>query len=397
MAALDGMRILDMTQYEAGPSCSQALAWFGADVVKIERPGTGDPSRRGSGSDGGDSEYFFNWNSNKRSVVLSLDTPAGRDILLRLIPRFDVFLENFGPGVVEKLDIGYDVMQKAHPGVIYGRVKGFGTTGPYADYKSFDMVAQAAAGAYSVTGEADGPPTRPGPTTGDSGTGVQMALAIVAAYVQKMRTGKGQLIEISMQEAMIYYMRTAISSQSNWGKNPTHRKGNGMGAAMNTYPCKPFGPNDYISIVAVTPRMRESLYRTIGREDLLVPDLPKTREQHRHGDSALKEAITIWAKQRDKHEAMEILGEAGIPVSAVLNTQELFEDPHLNARGFVHSIDHPQHGRVPLMGWAPRMSESLVPIQAAPSLGEHTDAVLREELGLADEDLQQLHQDGIIQ
>ena len=247
MAALEGMRILDMTQYEAGPSCTQALAWLGADVVKIERPGIGDPARRGGRPAGRDSEYYVAWNSNKRSLTLSLEKEQGRDLLLKLLPDYDVFVENFGPGVIEKLDIGYDVMKRIHPGIIYARIKGFGTYGPYADYKCFDMVAQAAAGAYSVTGDADGPPMQPGPTTGDSGTGIQMALAITAAYVQRLKTGVGQIIEISMQEAMLYYMRTAISSGSNWGERAVPRTGNGLGAAINVYPCKSFGANDYVT------------------------------------------------------------------------------------------------------------------------------------------------------
>ena len=170
MPALDGMRILDMTQYEAGTSCTQALAWMGADVVKVEPPGGGDPGRgelRGLRN----SPYFLNWNSNKRSIVLDLRQPSGRQLLLDMAPHYDVFVENYGPGVVEKLDIGYDVMKAVHPGIIYARVKGFGVSGPYASYKCYDMVAQAAAGAFSVTGEPEGPPTMPGPTIGDSGTG----------------------------------------------------------------------------------------------------------------------------------------------------------------------------------------------------------------------------------
>lgn len=396
MGALEGMRILDMTQYEAGPSCTQALAWLRADVVKIERPGIGDPSRRSMRRDGLDSEYFISWNSNKRSLTLALEAKAGRDLLLRLLPGFDVFVENFGPGVIEKLDIGYEVMREINPAIIYARIKGFGTSGPYADFKCFDMVAQAAAGAYSVTGERDGPPMQPGTTTGDSGTGVQMALAIAAAYIQKMRTGKGQLIEISMQEAMIYYMRTAISTNSNWGQQPAQRNGNGAAATMNTYPCKPFGPNDYISIVAVTGPMRESLCKTIGREDLSAQIRFETTKQYQEHNKLLEHAIAAWSKKYDKYTAMKILAEAGVPVSAVLDTHDLYTDPHLNARDFIHTIDQPGHGKVPLMGWAPRMSESEVPIQAAPLLSEHTDRILKEELGLTDEKIQELHADKII-
>ena len=191
MPALDRMRVLDMTQYEAGTSCTQALAWLGADVVKIEQPGVGDPGRR-SRTDGLNSPYFINWNSNKRSVTLNLREPRGRELLLEMLPHYDVFVENYGPGVMERLDLTYEVMQEVNPTIIYARLKGFGLSGPWSGYKCFDPIAQAAAGAFSVTGPADGPPVYPGSSTGDSGTGVELALAITAAYVQKLQTGEGQ-------------------------------------------------------------------------------------------------------------------------------------------------------------------------------------------------------------
>ena len=253
MAALDGLRILDMTQWEAGTACTQSLAWLGATVVKIERPEVGDPGRGVGRNDGVDSEYFVNWNSNKRSVTFDLSSEKGRDLLLQMVPRYDVFVENYGPGVVEKLDIGYDVMQTVHPEIIYVRIKGFGTSGPYAHFKCMDMVAQAAAGAFSITGEPDGPPMRPGPTMGDAGTGVQAALAISAAYAQKLKTGEGQLIELSMQEAMTYYLRTAVS-RTRFGQVATPRTGNGENPFVSLYPCAPGGPNDYVFVMAVNPR-----------------------------------------------------------------------------------------------------------------------------------------------
>ena len=179
-AALEGLRILDMTQYEAGTSCTQALAWLGAEVVKIESASFGDPGRGvATGTDY--SPYFCNWNANKRSVAIDLAKPAGHALLMRLLPHFDVFVENYGPGVVERLDLTWQKLAALHPPLIYAQLKGFGTSGPYAGYKSYDMVAQAAAGAFSVTGESDGPPMLPGPTIGDSGTGVQLGMAILAA------------------------------------------------------------------------------------------------------------------------------------------------------------------------------------------------------------------------
>ena len=188
MPALEQMRVLDMTQYEAGTSCTQLLAWLGADVVKLESPAR-RPGRGVSRDPAVVSQYFLNYNSNKRSIVLDLKSAAGRELFLRLVPNYDVFVENDGPGAMEGLDIGYDVLRELNPGLIYGRIKGFGLSGPYSDYNCYDWVAQAAAGAFSVTGHADGPPLMPGTTVGDSGTGLQMALAITAAFVQKQTTG----------------------------------------------------------------------------------------------------------------------------------------------------------------------------------------------------------------
>ncbi len=395
MPALDGMRILDVTQYEAGPSGTQALAWLGAEVVKVEPIGVGEPGR-GAGI-GMNSAYFINWNSNKKSVAIDLSRPEGRDLLLRLAPKFDVFAENYGPGVVERLGLDYTSLKAVHPGIIYASVKGFGHSGPYSGYKSLDMVAQAAAGAFSITGMPDGPPMRPGPTLADSGTGVQLALAITAAYVQKLRTGVGQKIELSMQEAVTYYMRTMIANGSNWGEQATPRIGNGVGAMMNMYPCKPFGPNDYIYIMLINHRMWETLCKAIGRADLIEdPRFSKGRARAENGE-LLREEISKWSRQRTKAEAMRALGEAGVPCSAVLDTRDLFHDPHLLERGFVKTLEHKELGRIPVLGWAARLSESEVEIEAAELLGEHTERVLRAELGLGDADVAKLSDQKIIE
>lgn len=387
MPALDGLRILDMTQYESGTSCTQCLAWLGADVVKIESPNGGDPGRSLAHLGWEDSEYFVNWNSNKRSVVIDLRQPEGRELLLKMVPKYDIFLENFGPGVIEKLDLGYDVMKAIHPEIIYGRIKGFGTTGPYADYKSFDMVAQAAAGAFSITGMPDGPPLRPGPTIADSGSGVQMALALTAAYAQKLRTGKGQLIEISMQEAMTYFMRTMIAMGSKWGQVAAERRGNGFDPSINLYPCKPFGPNDYVYIVAITDRMWQALCKAIGREELIGDPRFKDGASRKENGAALMEEISLWTREQTKHDAMRILAEAGVPCSKIFDTHDLFTDPHLIERGFIRKVAHAELGEVPILGWAVQMSENEVPIEAAPLLGQHTDEVLAKDLELSDGDL----------
>ena len=395
MPALDGLRILDMTQYEAGTSCTQALAWFGADVVKIERPETGDPGRGVAWGDG-DSLYFLNWNSNKRSVTINLGAPEGRQILLDMLPNYDVFIENYGPGVIEKLGLTYDVMRAVPPGIIYARIKGFGSSGPYADYKCYDMIAQAAAGTLSVTGFPDGPPTLPGTTIGDSGTGSQMAIAILAAYIQRQRTGEGQVIEISMQEAVTYYMRTTIAAASQWNTIPVPRRGNRLGAPTDLYPCTPFGPNDYVFLMVVTSRMWDTLCAAVGMPELINDPRFADGETRRTHADALWEIFAGWTRQRTKFEAMHELASAGVPVSAVLDTQDLFRDPHLNERGFVTTVHHKRHGDVQMMGWAPRMSASQVEITAAPLLGEHTDEVLREDLDCDAEQLQALRDLGII-
>ena len=398
MPALDGMRVLDMTQYEAGTSCTQALAWLGADVVKIEAPEYGDPGRGVGRSANKDySAYFCAWNANKRSVALDLRSEEGRGLLLQLAPKFDVFVENYGPGVSEKLKITYADLKVANPGLIYARIKGFGTTGPYANFKCMDMVAQAAAAAFSITGEADGPPMMPGPTTGDSGTGVQTAMAILAAYIQKQRTGAGQEIELSMQEAMTYYTRTRAYIGSNWGTQATARNGNAGGLPpVNIYPCKPFGPNDYIYLMPVTQGHWDELCASMDRPDLLIDPRFETNQMRAQNGPALYEEIRNWTGQRDKYEAMETIAAAGVPCAACLDTGELFHDKHLTARGFIHEMDLPVHGTVPMLGFAPRLSESQVELTAPPRLGEHTDQLLSQELGLDATELSRLRDAGVI-
>ena len=342
MPALDGLRILDMTQYEAGPAATQSLAWFGADVVKVEPVGTGDPAR---GIDNVPRDYFMYWNCNKRSVVMDLASTEGRDLLLRLVANFDVFVENYGPGVVEKLDIGYEAVKAVNPGIIYASVKGFGLSGPHANRKCFDGVAQAAAGALSTTGYADGEPLLPGPTTGDSGTGVQLALAIVAAYVQKLRTGEGQRIEISMQEAMTYFMRTRVSMTPGWGETAAPRNGNGPYAMNNLYPTSGGGPNDYVMIMAVTPRMfvdlcggdgptrprrRPSVRRQLGSGRPIPRSCGPRSRPGRRGTRSTKLPRSSPRRR--------------VPGGPVLDTAELMQDPHLVARGFIKTIQHPEPG-----------------------------------------------------
>ncbi len=393
MAALDGMRVLDMTQYEAGTSCTQLLAWLGADVVKVEAPGRGDPGR-GVAPTGPTSQYFLNYNSNKRSVCIDLANPEGRQILLDLVPQFDVFVENYGPGVIEKLDLGYDVMSEVNPSLIYGRIKGFGLDGPYSQYKCYDWVAQAAAGAFSMNGFADGPPVAPAPTIGDSGTGMQMALAITAAYVQKQRTGEGQMIELSMQEASTMFMRT--QGLREWGESEPERTGSRKGMPTDVYPCKGGGPNDYVFIMVVTTRMWDTLCAALDRPDLLADERFATGMKRQEHADELWEEIAAWTRQYDKYEAMRHLAGAGVPCSAVISMLDLFHDPHLKQRGLIQQVEHPVDGERLLLGNPIRMSKSQVPLKAAPLLGDNTDTVLACDLRLSDEQIAALREKGIV-
>ncbi|HJM88670.1 MAG TPA: CoA transferase [Dehalococcoidia bacterium] len=391
-AALDGMRVLDMTQYEAGTSCTQMLAWLGADVVKVESP-EGDPARRAFSRGTDDSQYFLNYNSNKRSIVLDLKSERGRQLFLDLVPKFDVFIENYGPGVIEKLDIGYDVLSGLNRSLIYTRIKGYGLDGPYANFKVFDPLAQAMAGAISITGEPDGPPIKPGPTIADTGTGMQAALAITAAWAQRQQSGEGQLIELSMQEVMTMFMRT--TGVADWAERPAPRRNHG-GAPTGMYPCAPGGPNDYLYIHVASSRLWDQLCVGMGRDDLLTDERFAGGRLRQQNADALREEITGWTMQHTKQEAMQILASAGAAVSAVYDTMDVFNDPHLAAREFIEELDHPAEGRVKLMKSPIRMSASAVALQPAPVLGGDTDEVLAAELGLSNDQIEALHEDHIV-
>ena len=394
MAALTGMRVLDMTQYEAGTSCTQFLAWLGADVVKIESP-AGDPGRQAFKRGQADSQYFLNYNANKRSLVLDLSKPAGRNILFRLAPHFNVFVENFGPGVIEKLGIGYEALRAVNQSIIYARIKGFGSVGPHSEYKVFDPLAQAAAGILSVTGEAAGPPTQPGATIADSGTGSQMALAITAAYVQQQREGVGQLIDMSMQEASLTFMKTRPVTE--WGSGRAAlRRGSAGGAPTGMYPCAPGGPNDYVYIHVATTRMWDSLCVGIDKPHLADDERFASGRSRMENAKWLRAEIEDWTMGRTKFEVMHDLAAKGVPVSAVYDTNDVFTDLHLKARGFFQTIEHPEAGEVLLMTSPLRLPKSEVALVRPPLLGEHTREVLSQELGLSDAELQALREQCVI-
>ena len=394
MPALDGMRVLDMTQYEAGTSCTQWLAWLGADVLKVESPRGGDPGRALTPGHGRNrSQYFLNFNSNKRSIAVDLRVARGRELFLDLASHCNVFVENYGPGVIEQLDLGYEVLRERNPTIIYGRIKGFGLSGPYAGYKSFDNIAQSTGGAYSTTGFPGGSPVRPGANIGDSGTGVQMALAISAAFARQQLAGEGDFIEISMQEAVTVFMRS--TGMHVWGRRAAPRRGNITRPPSDLYPCKPEGPNDWVNIMAITSRMWDTLCVAIDRADLAVdPRFASADARLEHGDQ-LYEEIAKWTRARTKHEAMRELAEAGVPAGAVFDTYDLWTDPHLQEREFIQKVEHPTEGTVELMRSPIRMSGA-VPLKPAPLLGQHTDEALREALGLGEDDLAALRAEDVI-
>ena len=394
MPALDGLKILDLTQYEAGTSCTQYLAWFGADVYKVERPGVGDPGRHVAGQQS-DSLYFLSFNHNKKSVAIALDTPEGRNLFLQLVPKVDVVVENFTLGTMEKLGLGYDVLKATNPAIIYATIKGFGTTGPHSSFKCFDRIAQSAGGAASVTGTPDGPPTLPGATFGDTGSGVHCALGIAAAYIQRLRTGEGQVVEIAMQEVIATFMREPLSHRQ-WNPTPEQRRGNRTIVPTDLYPCKGGGPNDYLYIFIATSRMLDAVFAGIGKPELLEDPRFSTTPARRENGDALFEEIKEWTLQHTKQEAMDILGSIGVPCSAIYDTEDLFADEHLRQRNMVREIPHPAHGNVTMIAPPIHLSASDVEMVRAPLLGEHTAEVLGCELGLAPDELSALEDRGVV-
>ena len=398
--ALSGIRILDLTQFEAGTSCTQFLGWLGADVLKIEPP-AGEQSRRNRPEVPGlDAMYFLIFNANTRSVTIDLKHADGVALFLRMAERADVVVENYAPGVMERLGLDYERLAQVNPAIILARVKGFGLSGPYHEYKSFDMIAQAVGGLMSVTGFPDREPVRCGAAIGDSGTGMHVAAAILAAYIQRQRTGRGQLVEVSMQEAVTNLLRGRYGDHYREGR-PSRRTGNSAppGAVPDgLYPCAPGGPNDYVYIYVqpMNAEMWRQFVVAIGREDLLTDprcvDAP-TRYQHR---DALNEIARAWTSARPKHEVMAALGKAGVPCGAVLDTGEVLDDPHLNARGAIAEIDHPTRGRYRMPGCPVRMSASNAVTTAPPLLGQHTDEVLAEVLGLSSAESANLRRRGVI-
>src|SRR5262245_10695563 len=392
--ALHGVKVLDLTQFEAGPSCTEALAWLGADVVKVEEPIKGEPGRWGpSDRPDADSHYFIYFNLNKRSITCNLKSDEGKALLWRLIEKADVLIENLAPGTFARLGFDYQRLSAANPRLIFAQVKGFAPDSPHANYLSFDMIAQAMGGTMAVNGFPDAPPVRPGPTIGDTGTGMLCAMGIVAALFQRVATGRGQHIQIAMRDAMLNYCRTPMSRQSA-RQDVLPRGGNNISgmAPAGLYKCAPGGIDDwaYIFCSRANEDHWRRLVRAIGREDLL--DDPRMKDGPTRGANAaaVDAAITEWTSKRTKQEVTEIIAGAGVPCGAVMNTLELLNDADLNRRGMIQTIDHPVRGPVKVSGWPLMMSDSKVPLQCAPIHGADNEAIYGEWLGCSAADVKEL-------
>jgi formyl-CoA transferase len=400
-SALQGLRVIDLTQFEAGTSCTQLLAWFGAEVIKIEPPVKGEQGRYSSTEPGLDSHYFLQLNANKKSVTLNLKSESGKALLRRLLELGDILVENFAPGVMEKFGFGVEQVRQINPRLVYARIKGFAPEGPYANFLAFDPIAQAAGGALSITGEPDGRPLKPGPNFADSGAGLHCTIGILAALNQRHSTGLGQVVEVTMQDCMINFMRIAYAAQAMFDRAAVRTANQSIFAGTSpseVYKCKGEGPNDYCYIYTTRAgnKQWESVLKVIGREDLLGDERfasPSLRAQHAPVIDAM---ISDWSRHFDKREVMRLMGDAMVPASAVFDTLELWSDPHLRERGTFVSFEHPKRGTLTIPGNMIKLSDSQVPVQCPPELGQANDAIYGELLGLSPAQLDELRQAKVI-
>ena len=394
--ALTGIRVVDLTNNQAGPSCGQMLAWLGADVIKVEEPEKGDPARHTlKDRPDADSLFYLSFNGNKRSLPINLKHPRGKDVFRGLLKTADVLLENFGPGVMDRLGFGYPALRALNPRLVSASIKGFGSYGPYSDYKSYEPIAQAMGGSMSVTGTPDGPPMYVWPSIGDSGTGMHCVIGILAALMQRHATGEGQQIEVSMQDAVVNLIRVSLRDHQRLGKS-MERTGNQLGAGVpgTTYRCRPGGPNDYVFIF-VQQQMWHPMLRAMGREDLVGDARYETQPERWKHKPEVDALVEAWTMKRTKHEVMKILGEAGVPCGAVLDTGEVLTDPHLRARDMIVEVEHPVRGKYVTVGNPIKLSASPTKILPSPLLGQHRHEIL-SELGYSESDIAALAKEGAV-
>ncbi|GIX48069.1 MAG: formyl-CoA:oxalate CoA-transferase [Candidatus Tectimicrobiota bacterium] len=397
---LHDMLVVDLTQFEAGTSCTQMLAWLGARVIKVEPPPWGDPGRwiGGSTDKSSDSPYFMLHNNNKQSITLNLKCAQGLALFRELVKRADVVAENLAPGTFERLGFSYEVLKELNPRIIYVTIKGFGTSGPYRDFKSFDMTAQALGGAFAATGFAEDPPTYPGPVTGDTGAGLHAAIGVLAAYLDRKRTGRAYKVEVSMQEAVVNFMRNSFVPVLESGQSPP-RQGNRNPASVpgNAFACHPGGPDDYvyIDVPLADTAAWEALARLIGHPELAARYRdPAARLAHRE---EIEAQVAAWVRPQTRQQAMQACAQAGVPCGATLNTLELLHDPHLRARGALVTVQHPEFGPITLPGSPMRVSPGGdLTYRPAPLLGQHNAEVYAEFFGFDAAKLEALRKEGVI-
>ena len=415
MEALKGIKVLDFTHVQSGPTCTQLLAWFGADVIKVERPGSGDPSR-GQLVDvpGADSLYFTMLNHNKRSLTLNTKNETGKRILERLIKKCDVLVENFAPGAMERMGFGWEQIQKLNPRMIMASVKGFGP-GPYEDCKVYENVAQCAGGAASTTGFLDGPPTVTGAQIGDSGTGLHLALGIVTALYQRHETGIGQRVLAAMQDGVINLCRVKLRDQQRLAAGPlteysqygegidfgdtTPRAGNDSGGGQpgRILKCKGWetDPNAYtyfITQAAAWPKICKAINKPAWVDDpnYATPNARLIRLNE------VFDAIESWTMTKTKFEVMQICNPLDIPVGPILSMKEISEEESLRETGTIVEIDHPERGKYLSVGCPVKLSASPAEVKRSPLLGEHTKEILRTELGYTDNELDEILESGAV-
>ena len=395
--ALSGIRVIDMTHNQAGPACAQILGFLGADVIKLEEPKGGDIARTNMrDKPDSDSLFFLILNANKRSLTLNLKTEEGKELFRKVIAESDVLLENFGPGALDRLGLGYDALSKLNPRLVYATIKGFGTYGPYSGFKSFEPIAQAMGGAMCVTGFPENPPTYVFPAIGDSGTGMHMVIGILAALQQRHTTGKGQHVEVSMQDAVVNLIRVSLRDHQRVG-HPLPRAGNQLGRTVpgTTFPCAPGGPNDYVYIFC-QPQMWKAFLGVLGQPELAADPRFATPDARWENRAALEAIVSDWTRQRSKHEVMQLLGDAGVPSGACQDTGEVLADPHLRAREMILDVDFPTRGTYQTVGCPIKLSDSPVEIVRPPLLGEHTADVLGALCGVGAEEVARLKKDGVV-
>ena len=394
--ALHDVKVVDLTHVQAGPSCTQLLGFLGADVIKVEHPGGGDSTRVDlAHREDSDSFYFLIFNSNKRSVTLDLKTDRGNELFRGLIKWGDILVDNFAQGMLDRLGLDWDTLHELNPGLVHATIKGFGTFGPYSHYKGWEMVAQAVGGAMATTGYPDRPPVYLSPGIGDSGSGVHAAVGILAALRKRDRTGQGQRVEVSMQDAVVNLMRMQMTPTLGLGRESLRRGYHAGRGLPLIYPCAPGGSDDYVLIF---PRgdMWDLLSATIGREDLIGDerfDDYEARSQHADEAEAI---ISEWTRVRTKHEAMKILAEAGVLAGATLNPHDILEDEHLAARQMVVTVPDPVRGDYTMLGCPIRLLDEEIEVTRAPRLGEHSEEVLTGILGCTPQEVADLRARGVV-